>query len=175
MKYRRRLNSCVLSRLYLITLVCGCLVRPALGADEPGSSGDTFKPIALQEHDSGDVEVGILQVQRTPGDTLTLRWQYQNKSAEEKTVLESDAGLGEFGLAKSAYLIDNSNKKKYFVVEDSNKTPVAAKMGHYGKVTVPASKTVKTWAKFPAPPQGVQRVTVYLPGVAPFEDVPITG
>ena len=29
------------------------------------------------------------------------------------------------------------------------------------------------WAKFPAPPEATEKVTVYIMGVPPFEDVPI--
>jgi len=34
-------------------------------------------------------------------------------------------------------------------------------------------ETVSTWAKFPAPPADVEKVTLYLPGAPPFEDVAI--
>lgn len=133
------------------------------------------KALAAQDHDEGDVEISILELQRSSGNTLTLRWQYQNKSNEVKTVLKGDPGEGTYGLARNVYIIDPQNKKKYMVVEDEKREPIAAKLGSYGKVEVEAGKTLKTWAKFPAPPIGVEKISIYIPGAPPFEDISIKG
>ena len=40
-------------------------------------------------------------------------------------------------------------------------------------MTLAAGQSLNAWAKFPAPPAEVEKISVYLPDVAPFEDVAI--
>jgi hypothetical protein len=73
-----------------------------------------------------------------------------------------------------SYLVDSSNKKKYLVIKDSSGQPLAGSHGGSGSIKIGAGQTITTWAKFPAPSESVQKVTIYIPGVAPFEDIPIS-
>jgi hypothetical protein len=73
-----------------------------------------------------------------------------------------------------SYLVDSSNKKKYLVIKDSSGQPLAGSHGGSGSIKIGAGQTITTWAKFPAPPESVQKVTIYIPGMAPFEDIPIS-
>ncbi len=66
-------------------------------------------------------------------------------------------------------MIDAAGKKKYFVARDTEKTCVCSR-------SVPniASKSrANLWAKFPAPPEDVQKITVVIPHFIPMDDVPI--
>lgn len=74
----------------------------------------------------------------------------------------------------ASYIVDGNNKKKYLVIKDSSGKPLAAEHGTSGSVKLGPGQSITTWAKFPAPPESVQKVSVYIPGVAPFEDVPIS-
>ncbi len=118
--------------------------------------------------EGGTVE--ITELKRTSGDTVTLKFTVKNTGAEE-------LNLGPFGegdwynwdLAK-IYLLDLPNKKKYFVLKDSEKQPLTSR----GKSKLKPGAQIALWAKFPAPPTSVGKVTVEIPTSAPFEDLPIT-
>ena len=66
--------------------------------------------------------------------------------------------------------------KKYFVLRDTEKVPIAAAGDGSGtldpKVAPGASFT--WWAKYPAPPASVKKISFYWPLGAPFDDVPMT-
>jgi hypothetical protein len=42
-------------------------------------------------------------------------------------------------------------------------------------ISLAAKQPVTTWAKFSAPPAAVEKITVYLPGVPPSEDISFVG
>ena len=123
-------------------------------------------PLAVEQHAQSGIEVALIDVKRTSGDTVTVRWEYRNRGT---TPQDLDA-LWRYAIAERAYLIDPANKKKYMVVRDSENTPLGS--DHRNK-TVPAGKSVASWAKFPAPPASVAKITVSIPDVVPFEDVVI--
>jgi hypothetical protein len=68
------------------------------------------------------------------------------------------------------HLIDAANKKKYLVVRDAQRNCVCAT----GIATLGKAERANAWAKFQAPLDNVQRVTVVVPGFEPVEAVPIT-
>ena len=79
-------------------------------------------------------------------------------------------GGGDFGTISGIHLIDAANKKKYFVVRDTDKACVCSS----NIANIAAGSQSVLWAKFPAPPDDVQKITVEIPHFPPFEDVPIT-
>jgi hypothetical protein len=71
-------------------------------------------------------------------------------------------------VATHVYYVDGKNKKKYLVVKDAEDKPIASNMQYF---QLEAGASRPGWAKFPAPPAGVDKITVYLPGAPPFEGV----
>ncbi len=69
-------------------------------------------------------------------------------------------------------LVDAGNKKKYLVVLDSEKHCLCS-AGLEG--TVKPKTRLNLWAKFPAPPDDVKKITVIVPHFTPVDDVPISG
>jgi hypothetical protein len=65
--------------------------------------------------------------------------------------------------------------KKYFVLRDTEKTPLASAADGFGRLVPSIAKggSYTWWAKYPAPPADVKKVSLYTPIAAPFEDVPI--
>jgi hypothetical protein len=67
------------------------------------------------------------------------------------------------------HLIDQDSKKKYFVVTDSD--------GHFvcsnDIANIAPKSQITLWAKFPAPPPEVRKITVEFPHFVPMEDVAI--
>jgi hypothetical protein len=107
------------------------------------------------------------------GTTLTLKFTIYNDSATDLNVggrfnapdYKDNGGRSFSGV----HLIDGVAKKKYFVVADSDGNCLCSE--HVDDVK--AKTQVSLWAKFPAPPDNVQKITVQIPHFIPIDDVPI--
>jgi hypothetical protein len=67
------------------------------------------------------------------------------------------------------HLIDAASKKKYFVVTDSDGTVLTSN----NIPNIAPKSQITVWAKFPAPPDDVQKITFEIPHFITVEDVPI--
>ncbi len=133
--------------------------------------------IAVSDHEVEGVEVALLSVKRVSDGTLTVKWEYRNKSDEPKRLGESFDGMGSseaYSLVYYAYVVDARNKKKYPVLKDAHGIVVAAKHGAGKVVVLGPKKTMGVWAKFAAPPADTRKISIFIPGTQPFEDVPIS-
>ena len=86
------------------------------------------------------VEVVLISVQRSSGNTLTVRWQYRNTTSQPRQIGGSFRGMGwsePFSLVYDAYIVDDSTK--YPVLKDTAGNLVAAQHGA-GKVVTLAAK-----------------------------------
>ena len=130
-----------------------------------GSAG-TMK----QDTEWDGVSVELMSVTRAEGDTITIKFKYINSGSKTANISQ----LGQFlagNVAEHVYYIDSKNKKKYLVVKDAEGKAVASNMS---SLQIEASASRSGWAKFPAPPANVDKISVYLPGAPPFEGVTIT-
>ncbi len=169
-----------LGRAGLIVFLALAAAAPGARAGTPsgeGKGGGAPAPLAVGDYEVSGVEVALLSVKRVSDGTLTVKWEYRNKTGEAKKLGESFKGMGwsePFSLVYDAYLVDARNKMKYPVVKDTRGDLVAGKHPGHSKVVVLAPKqTLGEWAKFMAVPADVKTISVFIPGVAPFEDVPI--
>jgi hypothetical protein len=64
-------------------------------------------------------------------------------------------------------------KIKYPAAKDQRGTTVAGRRGPRKVVLLEPKQTMGTWAKFIVPPE-VKKISVFVPGVQPFEDVEIS-
>lgn len=149
----------------------------APGHPAPEHAGAAAAALATGDYEVEGVEVALLSVKRVSDGTLTVKWEYRNKTDKPAKLGESFKGMGwsePFSLVYDAYLVDARNRMKYPVVKDTKGNLVAGKHGGKGKVFVlEPHKALGTWAKFIAVPADVHKISVFIPGVAPFEDVPI--
>jgi hypothetical protein len=121
-------------------------------------------------------QAGVIQTQETtyPGvvaeftecrrkeGVLNIRVRFRNTS--DKQVL-----LTVFRNDKEKYYVTAKNKK-YFILKDSEGAYVAEDFGDW----VPAGGSHTWWAKYPAPPADIKKITLITTITTPFEDVPIT-
>jgi hypothetical protein len=131
-----------------------------------GTAGSTTpaQPIAVEDHEVSGVQVALMDVRRTSGDTVTVRVQFRNTTDKQLT----NPIFSSSNIVTDMYLVDGTSKKKYLVVRDAEDKPV----GYYGpSQTVAAKAVLQVWARFPAPTS--PKIMVSVPGVPPFEDVPI--
>ena len=127
----------------------------------------------VQEHETG-VEVTLVEAKRTGGDSVTVKWRYRNTTPNDVKLSKGGTSwLDAYQLTSDAFLIDTANKKKYLVITDAEKYPLASKHGDWQGVTLAPGQALSAWAKFPAPPPDVDKVSVTIAGVPPFEDVPV--
>lgn len=141
------------------------------------SAGARPAELTLQaEHEVGGVQVVMEDLHRASGDTVVARWRYRNESSEDKLLAQGSLSwYDSYRLSGAAYLIDPVNKKKYLVITDAEDRPLASQFrAAFGELILPAGQDTVAWARFPAPPESVETLSVYLPRVPPFEDVPIT-
>lgn len=114
------------------------------------------------------VQTDLLEVRRMSDNTIRVRWRYRNTSDQEVALYGADAV---YLLSLQTYLLDPVNKKKLFVVTDAKGKAVGTDMGQSFRVKPKESWTA--WAKFPAPPANVEKITVVIGKTPPFEDVAI--
>lgn len=145
---------------------------PSAETSATKSEATTAKPeAATQKADTEweGVSVELSPVTRGDGDTITIKFKYTNSGSKAANV----SHLGRFGgdsIAAHVYYVDGKNKKKYLVVKDAEGNAVASNLQY---LDLQAGASRGGWAKFPAPPAGVDKISVYLPGAPPFEGVTI--
>lgn len=126
---------------------------------------------------SGDGEipgtrVEIHELKRNSSGTVTLKFTMHNDSPDplefSGTVFGDSALREDYYSIGGVHLLDPVGKKKYLVVRDSANQCLCSN----NVATITKSK-VSLWAKFPAPPEGVNTVTVVIPHFPPFDDLVI--
>ena len=135
-------------------------------APQPSPAASPSAPATQGEYPG--ITVTIQELKRTT-NALTLKFVLANKSNQSfatyyymhETQAHSVDGV---------HLIDPAGKKKYFVVRDSDGACVCSREI---QAIAPGAQSV-LWAKFPAPPDDVQKITVEIPHFPPFEDVPVS-
>jgi hypothetical protein len=124
-------------------------------------------PVQSQDSNISGIVAEITECKRADG-VLSMRLRLRNTS--DKDV--------------KATLIDKSNydsyyvtaaSKKYFVLRDSEKQPLAPPADG-GGVTVSIAKGASYvwWSKYPAPPADVKKIGYFTPITPPFDNVPVT-
>ena len=127
------------------------------------------KPVGTSDGEQPGMRLEVQELKRTSGGTVNLKFVVINDSDKDlgaNFLFSTDAAQTLSNVA----LIDEANKKKYYVVRDSeNKCLCSSDFGH-----IKAKNRVNLWAKFPAPPEDVKKMTVVIPHFAPIDDVPIS-
>ena len=125
-------------------------------------------PLASTDSNTPGVTADVIECKRKDG-VLTLKIRFRNSGTAEERV-----GVISRGQYDAHYLTAGS--KKYFILRDAEKTPLAPQVDPGGSVTatLPPNGTYTWWAKYPAPPVEVKSVNVYTPVAPPMDDVPIS-
>jgi len=114
------------------------------------------------------VETDLLEVRRMSDSTVRVRWRWRNNGDKEVALYAHDAADL---LRTETYLLDPVNKKKLLVVTDAKGRPIGTDIGMSFRVK--PKESYAAWAKFPAPPANVEKITVVIAKTPPFEDVTI--
>ena len=103
---------------------------------------------------------------------MMLRFTLVN-DADQTFSVGYDLGAGsttDISTVAGVHLIEPVGKKKYLVVRDTNNTCDCSR----GVRDVAAKSRVNLWARFPAPPDNVEKITVVVPKFSPMDDVAIS-
>ncbi len=132
------------------------------------------KPIAIHEHEISGVDVALIEVSRTGPETVTVKWEYRNKTKAPIPLATHSSGWSDpYRLSWDTSLTDEATNAKFPVLKDSDGHPIAAVHGKtFDKIALGTVKPLKTWAKYNVP-ANVKKVTVVITGVEPFERVAI--
>jgi hypothetical protein len=159
-------------------------VAPALNpaaetgaASAPGPAATPQPTSATDGLGSGDGEQAgtkvVINDLKRGGSTVMLKFTIYNDSNAELGVgmrFKADGYRENGGRSFSGlHLIDSVSKKKYFVASDSDGNCLCSE--HVDDIGPKTQASL--WAKFPAPPDNIQKITVEIPHFIPVDDVPI--
>jgi hypothetical protein len=134
---------------------------PQPASPAPQSASQTPSSLASADGELPGLRVEIQELKRTEGGTVTLKLAVINTGGRTIYNVSSFNAIN---------LIDAVGKKKYFVAEDSAGACLCSRpLG-----SLEAGGRANAWAKFPAPPEDVQKIAVVIPKFLPLEGVPIS-
>jgi len=144
----------------IITLAIGLL---------PAHSAYAMESIQTQPSSDGNFEASLIGV-KIRDEILTLKVMLKNVGSKKKGISIEFAEV---------YYTDVKDKKKYFVLKDSEGIYIAGPQygksgGGYFKSYIKAGSQAIVWIKMPAPPATTETIDLFLPGFLPLEEVAIT-
>lgn len=149
-------------------LVLAAIIPPA--APRAQSAGDGPKVIQSQDTNATGVVAELTECSRKEG-VLSIKMRLRNTG---KQPVGFDIMSSHSDYDKYYVTADN---KKYFILRDSEKTPLTVQADSFGMlhVNLAPGQSFQWWAKYPAPPATVKTLSLYTPLMAPFDDIPIIG
>ena len=153
--------------------------KPAASPTEKAStpvaaSTPSAAAIATSDGENSGTRVEVTELKRSSDNTVTLKFAMVNDSdkpigfgydfGDKANDIKDHASIG------GVTLVDSAGKKKYFVVRDSDNSCLCSRAV---KDIAPKSRA-NLWAKFPAPPDDVQKISIVIPHFAPMDDVAIS-
>ena len=143
-------------------------------AAAPPAAATTSSGIASADGEKPGTRVDVAELKRGSGGTVTLRMAFVNDSENAigfgYNFADPDHQITDHGSIGAVQLVDPVGKKKYFVARDADgKCVCSTKIPD----VAPHSR-LSLWAKFPAPPDDVQKISIVIPHFQPLDDVAIS-
>jgi len=150
----------------------------ASAAASPSAPATTTAPsaaaIATADGEKAGTRVEITELKRSGDNNLTLKFAIVNDGSDRLSFGydygDPQHNIKDFSSIGGVTLVDGANKKKYFVVRDTEDSCLCSR----DIKDVTAKSRVNLWAKFPPPPDDVQKISVVIPHFGPLDDVPIS-
>ena len=129
------------------------------------------KPLASADGEAPGSRIEVQELKRVSGDTMMLRFALINDADVPLRVGFNFGAMSSYDYDSVAgvHLIEPVGKKKYLVVRDSANNCDCSR----GVKDVAAKSRVNLWARFPAPPDSVEKIVVVVPKFSPMDDLPI--
>lgn len=157
------IQSAALNGAIVLTILLGGM---ALAAQSPAA-----KALATADGEKPGTRIELQELKRVTGGTVMLRFAIINDGDQPLKFGYDFAqqGTKDFANVGGTYLLDPVGKKKYLVVRDSQGTCDCSK----GLKELALKQRVNVWARFPAPPDNVDKIGVVVPHFSPMDDVPL--
>jgi len=128
--------------------------------------------VATTDGEMPGVKLEVQELKVVSGGALMLRYTVINNSEKVFGLNEAlkEQGSIDWHGTDGVYLVDVAGKKKYMVVRDAEQHCLCSR----NVPDLEAKASASFWAKFPAPPEGVQKIGVVVPHFIPMDDVPIS-
>jgi hypothetical protein len=143
-------------------------------ASVPVAPASTAPVIATADGEKGGTRVEVTELKRLSDNTLSLKFAFVNDSADRFNFGydygDPEHSIKDISSVGGITLVDGTNKKKYFVVRDTEDNCVCSR----GLRDLSSRSRGNAWAKFPAPPDDVQKISIVIPHFGPIDDVPIS-
>lgn len=142
---------------------------PAAAAAPAAPAGPAA--IATADGETAGLRLEVTEFKRASGGTINLKFAMINDS-DKPVGFSYDYGDGAHGATDYAsiggvHLIDQVGKKKYFVARDSGSKCLCSQ----GISAIQPGSRSNLWAKFPAPPDDVEKISIVVPHFTPMDDV----
>jgi hypothetical protein len=127
------------------------------------------EPIATTDGETAGTSIQVQELKLVSG-ALMLKFTIKNES-DQPVDLYSTMISNEGQTVDGIYLLDVPGKKKYLVVRDADNHCLCSRGINRN---LGPNQSAAFWAKFPTPPDSVQKVGVVVPHFIPMDDVPIS-
>jgi hypothetical protein len=146
---------------------------PAVPAAAAGEAAPAGPSVATAEGETPGLSVTVRELKRGSGGTISLKFTMVNgtdkKVGFNYAYADKEHDVADYDTVGGIHLIDPVGKKKYFVARDSEGKCVCSQK----LPEILPGKSLNLWAKFPAPPDDVQKISLVIPHFSPMDDVPI--
>mgnify|MGYP000626757311 CR=1 FL=1 len=148
---------------------------PAPAAPAPAAPAGVSE---VHEHDIyPGLQVVITSLKRTPENTMTLRWDMINTTDQPITMEDMRDSFDDMpdNLYKKMNLLDLTNRRSYTALKGYAGRHVgrAFMLQDRENLVIPAKGKMSFWLKYANIPN-IQSISVEVPGVEPFSQIPIT-
>ena len=169
----------IASRLVVFTMFLGfCLTgwnsRVAAQTNQPGkatkaSTPAAAEPLQVQETNTEGVVAEFMECKRKEG-VLSVKIRFRNTGAAPASISLLVYGRGYDRIYFTA------EGTKYYILKDEDGNWLAPGTDPSGSLgfSLQKGKIFLWWAKYPAPPAAVKKITLFTTVTGPFEDIPIT-
>ena len=125
-------------------------------------------PIQGQETNITGIVAEITECKRQDG-MLTVRLRLRN-------TVDKSIRVGVISSRNYDSYYVTAGSKKYFILRDTESVPLAPATDGFGNLSPEIGRggSYLWWARFPAPPADVKKVSYFTPITPPFDNVPIT-
>jgi len=159
---------------------------PAASAAAPAPSASNTAPastltsvatpggVASADGEKSGVKVVVQELKRTSGGTISMKFTIVNTSDKKfgfgYDFGDADHSVADYNSVGGVHLVDEAGKKKYFVVRDTEGKCICSR----DVKELKPGENANLWARFPAPPDDVQKIAIVIPHFQPMDDVPLS-
>ena len=142
-------------------------------AAQPAPQAPQAKPaLASADGETPGARVEVQELKRASGGTVMLRFTMINDGDKDLSLYSGfiQPGSNDHSNISGVHLLDPVGKKKYLVVRDSKNVCDCSQ----GLRDIAPKSRMNLWARFPAPPDNVEKIGVVVPHFSPMDDVPLS-